>query len=74
MEVKIGVQNSGRELVIESGQTADEVSALVDAAVTGGGTLSLTDDKGRRVVVPVTALAYIEIGEPSLRKVGFGTT
>lgn len=74
MEVKIGVQNSGRELVIESGQTADEVSALVDAAVTGGGTLSLTDDKGRRVVVPVAALAYIEIGEPSLRKVGFGTT
>jgi len=74
VEVKIGVQNSGRELVIESGQTADEVSALVDAAVTGGGTLSLTDDKGRRVVVPVTALAYIEIGEPSLRKVGFGTT
>jgi len=74
VEVKIGVQNSGRELVIESGQTADEVSALVDAAVTGGGTLSLTDDKGRRVVVPVAALAYIEIGEPSLRKVGFGTT
>jgi len=74
VEVKIGVQNSGRELVIESGQTADEVSALVDTAVTGGGTLSLTDDKGRRVVVPVAALAYIEIGEPSLRKVGFGTT
>jgi hypothetical protein len=74
VEVKIGVQNSGRELVVESGQTADEVTALVDAAVTGGGTLSLTDDKGRRVVVPVAALAYVEIGEPSVRKVGFGAT
>lgn len=74
MEVKIGVQNSGRELVVESAQTADEVMALVDEAVSSGGTLSLSDDKGRRVVVPVAALAYIEIGEPSVRKVGFGAT
>ena len=37
-----------------------------------GGTLSLSDEKGRRVVVPVSALAYVEIGEPTVRKVGFG--
>jgi hypothetical protein len=34
--------------------------------------LSLSDEKGRRVVVPVSALAYVEIGEPTVRKVGFG--
>jgi len=74
VEVKIGVQNSGRELVIESDKTADEVSAAVSAAVADGGVLSLTDDKGRRLVVPVSALAYIEIGEPAVRKVGFGNS
>ena len=72
MEIKIGVQNSGRELVIESTQSPDEVSEAVSAAMTAGGTLSLSDEKGRRVVVPVSALAYVEIGEPTVRKVGFG--
>ncbi len=72
MEIKIGVQNSGRELVIESTQSPDEVSEAVSAAMKAGGTLSLSDEKGRRVVVPVSALAYVEIGEPTVRKVGFG--
>ena len=72
MEIKIGVQNSGRELVLESTQSPDEVSEAVSAAIKAGGTLSLSDEKGRRVVVPVSALAYVEIGEPTVRKVGFG--
>jgi hypothetical protein len=72
VEIKIGVQNSGRELVLESTQSPDEVSEAVSSAIKAGGTLSLSDDKGRRVVVPVSALAYVEIGEPTVRKVGFG--
>ncbi|CAB4542531.1 unannotated protein [freshwater metagenome] len=72
MEIKIGVQNSGRELVLESTQSPDEVSEAVSAAIKAGGTLSLSDEKGRRVVVPVSSLAYVEIGEPTVRKVGFG--
>ncbi len=72
MEIKIGVQNSGRELVLESTQSPDEVSEAVSSAIKAGGTLSLSDEKGRRVVVPVSALAYVEIGEPTVRKVGFG--
>ena len=72
MEIKIGVQNSGREIVLESTQSPDEVSEAVSAAIKAGGTLSLSDEKGRRVVVPVSALAYVEIGEPTVRKVGFG--
>ena len=73
MEVKIGVQDTGRELVLESGQSAEDVAAAVGAAVTDGGVLTLDDDKGRRVIVPVASLAYVEIGEPSVRKVGFTT-
>jgi hypothetical protein len=73
VEVKIGVQNTGRELVLESGQSAEDVAAAVSAAVADGGVLTLDDDKGRRLIVPVTSLAYVEIGEPSVRKVGFTT-
>jgi len=32
----------------------------------------LTDDKGRRVMVPAGALGYVEVGEPSRGRVGFG--
>lgn len=72
MEVKVGVQNAPRELVVESAQGADEVAAAVEAAIKSGGVLTLTDDRGRRVVVPVEKLAYVEIGEPEVRRVGFG--
>jgi uncharacterized protein DUF3107 len=73
VEVKIGVQHVPRELLIEVGQTADEVERAVQAAlVAGDGMLSLTDERGRRVIVPAERLAYVEIGEPEARRVGFG--
>lgn len=72
MEVKIGVQNVARELVVETESTAKEVSDLVAAAVNGE-TLSLKDSKGRLIVVPSAALAYVEIGVEEQRRVGFGT-
>ncbi len=73
MEVKIGVQHANRELVLESEQSPDEVQEAVAAALSGKSTLlQLTDDKGRRVIVPADRLAYVEIGEVSIRKVGFG--
>ena len=72
MEVKIGVQYAARELVLESGQTPDDVERLIAAAVDAGGLLILVDDKGRKVIVPVDKLAYVEIGEQLERRVGFG--
>jgi Protein of unknown function (DUF3107) len=73
VEVKIGVQHANRELVLESEQSPDEVQEAVAAALSGKSTLlQLTDDKGRRVIVPADRLAYVEIGEVSIRKVGFG--
>lgn len=73
MEVKIGVADSPRELVVSSGQTNDEVSALVEGALSGDtSTLSLTDDKGRRYVVPAARIAYVEIAPAESRRVGFG--
>ena len=73
MEVKIGVQHANRELVLESEQSPEEVQALVADALAGKtGLLQLTDEKGRRVLIPADRLAYVEIGEVSIRKVGFG--
>jgi hypothetical protein len=73
VEVKIGVQNTARELSLESTQTPDEVEAAVSAAFTGKtGVLQLTDEKGRRVMVPTATLAYVEIADAHDRRVGFG--
>jgi hypothetical protein len=73
VEVKIGVQHAPRELGLESAQTPDEVEQAISKAQADGGLLTLVDDKGRRVIVPVDKLAYVEIGESSTRRVGFGT-
>ncbi|GAA0283377.1 DUF3107 domain-containing protein [Cryptosporangium japonicum] len=74
MEVKIGVQFAPRELVLESTQSQDEVEQAVAEALGGrSGLLSLVDEKGRRVVVPADKIAYVEIAESELRRVGFGT-
>ena len=72
MEVKIGIAESQRELVVSSDQTADEVSTLVDAALADvDGLLRLTDEKGRRYVVRSAQIAYVEIAPEDGRKVGF---
>lgn len=72
MEVKIGVQHTPRELVVESAQTPEEVQQLVADAISGGeGLLTLEDEKGRRVVVPAAKIAYVEIAEAETRRVGF---
>ena len=71
MEVKIGVQNVNREIVLESSQSPQDVAALISKALEGS-TLELADEKGRMIVVPTKALAYVEIGAEETRRVGFG--
>jgi hypothetical protein len=75
VEVKIGVQFAPRELALESAQTPAEVEATVSEAFERGtGTLVLIDDRGRRVIVPVDKLAYVEIAESAPRPVGFSAS
>lgn len=70
MEVKIGVQNASRELVIDTEQSGDDVEKAVAHGLEQG-LITLTDSKGRRVVVPADKLAYVEIGSPTVGQVGF---
>ncbi len=73
MEVKIGITDSPRELVLSSTQTQGEVEELVAAALReGSGLLSLSDEKGRRFLIHATKIAYVEIGVADARRVGFG--
>jgi len=72
VEVKIGVQQAARELVIDTDENAEAVEKLVsDALSQGDGVFALTDTKGRRVIVPSAKLAYVEIGGGAAGTVGF---
>lgn len=71
MEVKIGVADSPRELVVVSAQSQDEVDALVSEALGSQGLLRLVDEKGRRFVIPSAKVAYVEIAPADSRRVGF---
>ncbi len=72
MEVKIGVQNVAREIMVDTASSSDEVLEAVSSAVTDGGMIRLEDQHGKVVLVPASALGYVEIGEPTKGRVGFG--
>ena len=71
MEIKIGVQHSPRELVVESSATPEEVEKEIADALAGDGLLALSDTRGRRILVPVARLTYVEIGGGVSGQVGF---
>jgi hypothetical protein len=74
VEVKIGVLHTPREIIVDTTQTQDEVQKLVAAALKSvDGQLILTDERGRRVIVPANLIAYVEIAQADSRRVGFVT-
>ena len=78
MDVRIGVTYTSKEIDVELGDGADAtaVKADIEAALANdSGVLWLTDRKGRQVGVPVTKVAYVEIGAPGdERRIGFSGT
>ncbi len=76
MDVRIGVTYSAKELDLELGEdtSPDQLRAQVESALADDdGVLWLTDRKGRQVGVPVSKVAYVEIGSPhEERRIGFG--
>ena len=75
MEIRIGVRDVAREVTLESSQTPEQVRATIAEAVSSGSPLvELEDEKGATVLVPTSALGYVEIGSPEKSRVGFGTS
>jgi hypothetical protein len=72
MEIRIGLKDTARELVFESTLKASELEkTVIDALNSDSKQLSLSDDKGRLFIVPVTSLSFVEIGPDQARRVGF---
>ena len=75
MEITIGLKDVTSELTIDSDLTADAVAQLLSTALSTGatGVLDLSDAKGQRILIPAQAIAYVQLGNQSPRKVGFGS-
>lgn len=72
MEIKIGIVNTARELVIDVSRSADDVEASLREAIANDTLWQLTDQRGRRVIVPVSKIGYVDLGVEGSRPVGFG--
>jgi uncharacterized protein DUF3107 len=73
VEIKIGIQHVARELAVETDATAADIEASLRKALADGSLVALTDEKGRKVLVPADKIAYIDLGEEKARPVGFGS-
>jgi hypothetical protein len=74
VDIKIGILDSPREVQLDSEETPEVITARITEAIASGSLLSLTDDRGRTVLIPGSKIAYVELGAPSSRRVGFGAT
>ncbi|MBU3642383.1 MAG: DUF3107 domain-containing protein [Candidatus Nanopelagicaceae bacterium] len=70
--VRIAVTDVISEISFESADSPKDVKSAIDKAIASGTTLALTDTKGREFIVPAAKIGYVEIGEQSERRVGFG--
>lgn len=76
MDVRIGVTYSPKEIEVElaEGTDPDKLAAEIgDVLRSDSGVLWLTDRRGRRVGVPASKVAYVELDAAAEeRRVGFG--
>jgi hypothetical protein len=73
VEVRIWVQGAAKEITITVDSAADAVLTQVSNALTSGTVLTLTDNRGRTVVLAGDRVAAIEVGAQTERRVGFAT-
>jgi len=75
LDVRIGVTYTPKEIEVELRDDTDRDQLIItieEAVSAEGKVLWLTDRRGRRVGVPSSKLAYVEIGADSgERRVGF---
>ena len=75
MDVRIGVTYTPKEIEVELSDDTDRdqlIATIEDAVSAEAKVLWLTDRRGRRVGVPSSKVAYVEIGAVSGdRRVGF---
>ena len=75
MDIELGIANVARPVTFSTEEDAAEAVTerhRIGAVEHGGTPIKLTDDKGRRIVVPANALGYALIGSETKHAVGFG--
>jgi len=75
VEIRIGIVQSMKEIEVDVADdiNKDVIVSRVESSLATEKVLTLTDRKGRRVVIPTDRVAYVEFGVPaSERRVGFG--
>lgn len=75
MDVRIGVTYTAKEIDVEleDDTDRDKLRADIESALANeSGVLWLTDRRGRHVGVPSAKVAFVEIGYPEERRIGFG--
>lgn len=72
MDIELGIQNVARTVTFSTEESTEAVNTAIADAVEHGRTINLTDDKGRRIVVPAGSLGYAIIGSETKHAVGFG--
>lgn len=72
MEIRIGITGSPREITIDTDLSPEDLRTIIeDSVAKDSKVLAFNDDKGRNVLIPASALAYVEFGTESERRVGF---
>jgi len=72
VQIRITVANVTSDINFESSLPAADIQSAVNAALKTGEALTLEDIRGRVVMVPADKIGYVEIGEQTDRRVGFG--
>ena len=71
-KVRISITHVGSELNFDCPSTPAEIKAAVAAALSAQTPLTLQYVQGHEIIVPADKIGYVEIGEPTERRVGFG--
>jgi hypothetical protein len=72
VQVRITVANVNSDINFESSLSAADIQSAVNSALKTGEALTLEDIRGRVVLVPADKIGFVEIGEQTDRRVGFG--
>ncbi len=72
MEVRIGISDVAREVTVRTKTSAEDIAEQLQTAVTENSLFEVVDEHGRRVIVPASKVAYLDLGSTDVRAVGFG--
>lgn len=73
VEVRVWVQGAAKEITITVDSPAQTLLQQAQDALTGGEVLTLTDNRGRTLMLAGDRVAAIEVGAQIERRVGFAT-